>query len=175
MFKLIRVVLVRNIFAIAVAPAIPIEQPAQFKVSRPLFKQSPFAKQTIPYLVTPSFRDKSKDKRLVFFDNEFPNASTPLTWIPQSLSVKARKFVLVDKPCAISQTGPDEEDGNGLQWKPSEFLDKFKFKSELLLDNKDFKASKYFDIKVNNWKLDNLVTSILEAYDKCNQLLLSKS
>ena len=43
------------------------------------------------------------------------------------------------------------------------------------IDNKDFKASKYFDIKVNNWKLDNLVPSVLEAYRKCNQLLLSKS
>ena len=44
-----------------------------------------------------------------------------------------------------------------------------------IVDGINFKASKYFDIKVNNWKLDNLVPSVLEAYRKCNQLLLSKS
>ena len=56
-----------------------------------------------------------------------------------------------------------------------EFYDEFQLYEIEIIDNKDFKASKYFDIKVNNWKLDNLVPSILEAYDKCNQLLLSKS
>jgi len=56
-----------------------------------------------------------------------------------------------------------------------EFYDEFQLYEIQIIDNKDFKASKYFDIKVNNWKLDNLVPSILEAYDKCNQLLLSKS
>ena len=56
-----------------------------------------------------------------------------------------------------------------------EFYDEFQLYEIEIIDSKDFKASKYFDIKVNNWKLDNLDTSILEAYDKCNQLLLSKS
>ena len=40
-----------------------------------------------------------------------------------------------------------------------EFYDEFQLYEIQIIDNKDFKASKYFDIKVNNWKLDNLVPS----------------
>lgn len=56
-----------------------------------------------------------------------------------------------------------------------EFYDEFQLYQIQIVDDENFEASKYFDIKVNNWKLNNLVPSILEAYDKCNQLLLSKS
>ena len=56
-----------------------------------------------------------------------------------------------------------------------EFYDEFKLYEIEIVNGKNFNASKYFDIKVNNWKLDNLIPSITEAQDICNQLLLSKS
>ena len=34
----------------------------------------------------------------------------------------------------------------------------------------DFKVSKYFDINVNNWKLDKLVPSVLEANKLCKDI-----
>ena len=56
-----------------------------------------------------------------------------------------------------------------------EFYDAFQLFEIEIIDDDNFKASKYFDIKVNNWKLEKLVPSIRIAYDKCNQLLLPKS
>ena len=35
---------------------------------------------------------------------------------------------------------------------------------------KEFDAEKYFDIPINNWKLDKLVPSVLEAYKLCKQI-----
>ena len=34
----------------------------------------------------------------------------------------------------------------------------------------DFKAAKYFDITANNWKLDKLVPSVLEASKLCKTI-----
>ncbi len=39
-----------------------------------------------------------------------------------------------------------------------------------IVDGIDFKAAKYFDIKTNNWKLDKLVQSILEAKKLCKTI-----
>ena len=40
----------------------------------------------------------------------------------------------------------------------------------LIVDGEDFKAKKYFDITVNNWKLNYLVPSIQKANRLCNQM-----
>ena len=39
-----------------------------------------------------------------------------------------------------------------------------------IVDGLDFKASKYFDISSNNWKLDNLVPSVLESNKLCKDI-----
>lgn len=39
-----------------------------------------------------------------------------------------------------------------------------------IVDGVDFKAAKYFDITTNNWKLDKLVPSVLEANKLCKIL-----
>ena len=39
-----------------------------------------------------------------------------------------------------------------------------------IVDGIDFKASKYFDITTNNWKLDKLVPSVLEANKLCKTI-----
>ena len=39
-----------------------------------------------------------------------------------------------------------------------------------IVDGIDFKAAKYFDITTNNWKLDKLVPSVLEAQKQCEQI-----
>ena len=54
------------------------------------------------------------------------------------------------------------------------FLDEFykkikKYEIEIV-DGEDFKAKKYFDITVNNWKLNYLVPSIQKANRLCNQM-----
>lgn len=54
------------------------------------------------------------------------------------------------------------------------FLDEFykkikKYEIEIV-DGENFKAKKYFDITVNNWKLDYLVPSIQKANRLCNQM-----
>jgi len=54
------------------------------------------------------------------------------------------------------------------------FLDEFykkikKYEIEII-DGENFKAKKYFDITVNNWKLDYLVPSIQKANRLCNQM-----
>ena len=42
------------------------------------------------------------------------------------------------------------------------YVEEQKYKIEIV-DGIDFKAAKYFDITTNNWKLDKLVPSVLEA------------
>ena len=54
------------------------------------------------------------------------------------------------------------------------FLDEFykkikKYEIEIV-DGEDFKAKKYFDITVNNWKLDYLIPSIQKANRICEQM-----
>jgi len=39
-----------------------------------------------------------------------------------------------------------------------------------IVDGIDFKAAKYFDITTNNWKLDKLVPSVLEASKLCKTI-----
>ena len=39
-----------------------------------------------------------------------------------------------------------------------------------IIDGIDFKASKYFDISINRWKLDKLVPSVLEAHKRCKEI-----
>ena len=39
-----------------------------------------------------------------------------------------------------------------------------------IVDGIDFKASKYFDIRSNNWKLDKLVPSVLQATKLCKTI-----
>jgi hypothetical protein len=39
-----------------------------------------------------------------------------------------------------------------------------------IVDGIDFKAAKYFDITTNNWKLDKLVPSVLEANNLCKTI-----
>tara|TARA_B100001250_G_C19589824_1_gene695869 strand:+ start:292 stop:867 length:576 start_codon:yes stop_codon:yes gene_type:complete len=51
-----------------------------------------------------------------------------------------------------------------------EFYDGFEKYEIEIVDGLDFKASKYFDIRSNNWKLDNLVPKILEASKACKEI-----
>ena len=51
-----------------------------------------------------------------------------------------------------------------------EFYDEFEKYEIEIVDGIDFKATKYFDIPINNWKLDRLVPSVLEAHKKCKQI-----
>ena len=51
-----------------------------------------------------------------------------------------------------------------------EFYDEFQKYEIEIVDGIDFKVAKYFDIPVNNWKLDKLVPSVLEAHKKCKQI-----
>ena len=52
----------------------------------------------------------------------------------------------------------------------NEFYEEFqKFEIEIV-DGVDFKVDKYFDISVNNWKLDKLVPSLLEANKICKNI-----
>ena len=43
-----------------------------------------------------------------------------------------------------------------------------------IIDGVDFKASRYFDISINNWKLDNLIESISKANKICKEINLNK-
>ena len=51
-----------------------------------------------------------------------------------------------------------------------EFYDEFQKYEIEIVDGVDFKAAKYFDITTNNWKLDKLVPSILEAKKLCKTI-----
>ena len=44
-----------------------------------------------------------------------------------------------------------------------------------IVDGINFKASKYFDITINSWKLDKLVPSVLEAIKLCKDINNSSS
>ena len=39
-----------------------------------------------------------------------------------------------------------------------------------IVDGLNFVASKYFDITENNWKFDNLITSINDAFKICKNI-----
>ena len=49
------------------------------------------------------------------------------------------------------------------------YIEEQRFEIEII-DGIDFKASKYFDISINRWNLDNLVPSVLEAHRRCKQI-----
>ena len=51
-----------------------------------------------------------------------------------------------------------------------EFYDEFQKYEIEIVDGIDFKAAKYFDITTNNWKLDKLVPSVLEATKLCKTI-----
>tara|TARA_S200000501_G_scaffold361739_1_gene390370 strand:- start:169 stop:726 length:558 start_codon:yes stop_codon:yes gene_type:complete len=51
-----------------------------------------------------------------------------------------------------------------------EFYDEFQKYEIEIIDGIDFKAAKYFDITTNNWKLDKLVPSVLEASKLCKTI-----
>ena len=50
-----------------------------------------------------------------------------------------------------------------------EFYDEFQKYEIEIVDGLNFKAAKYFDIRSNNWKLDKLVPSVLEANKLCRE------
>ena len=51
-----------------------------------------------------------------------------------------------------------------------EFYDEFQKYEIEIVDGIDFKSSKYFDIRTNSWKLDELVPSLLEANKLCKEI-----
>ena len=55
-----------------------------------------------------------------------------------------------------------------------EFYDEFQKYEIEIVDGLNFTASKYFDIRNNSWKLDNLVPSVLEANKLCMELSQEK-
>jgi len=50
-----------------------------------------------------------------------------------------------------------------------EFYDEFQNYEIEIVDGLDFKAAKYFDIRNNSWKLDELVPSVLKANKLCKE------
>ena len=56
-----------------------------------------------------------------------------------------------------------------------EFYDEFQKYEIEIIDGLNFQASKYFDININNWKLDDLLPSIDEAYKICKEIEHKKS
>ena len=50
------------------------------------------------------------------------------------------------------------------------YIEEKRFEVEII-DGIDFKASKYFDVSINSWKLDKLVPSVLEAHKRCKKIL----
>ena len=52
----------------------------------------------------------------------------------------------------------------------NEFYEEFQKYEIEIVDGVDFKAAQYFDIPVNNWKLDKLVPSVLEASKICKNI-----
>ena len=50
-----------------------------------------------------------------------------------------------------------------------EFYDEFQKYEIEIVDGVDFKSSKYFDIRTNSWKLDELVPSVLKANKLCKE------
>ena len=60
-------------------------------------------------------------------------------------------------------------------YRLTNFYNKEKKYEIKIVDGINFKASKYFDISVNSWKLDNLVPSVLEANRLCKEINNSNS
>ena len=56
----------------------------------------------------------------------------------------------------------------------NEFYEEFQKYEIEIVDGLNFSAVKYFDIRKNNWKLDKLVPSVLEANKLCKQLSQEK-
>ena len=56
-----------------------------------------------------------------------------------------------------------------------EFYDEFQKYEIEIVDGLNFKASKYFDINNNNWKLDNLIESISKANKICKEISFKSS
>ena len=54
-------------------------------------------------------------------------------------------------------------------YRLQEFYDEFKKYEIEIVDGLNFSAAKYFDIRSNNWKLDKLVPSVLEANKLCRE------
>ena len=54
-------------------------------------------------------------------------------------------------------------------YKDGDYVEEKKYEIEIV-DGIDFKASKYFDIRSNNWKLDKLVPSVLQATKLCKTI-----
>ncbi len=50
------------------------------------------------------------------------------------------------------------------------FYDEFQKYEIEIVDGVNFKSSKYFDIRTNSWKLEELVPSVLEANKLCNEI-----
>ena len=50
-----------------------------------------------------------------------------------------------------------------------EFYDEFQKYEIEIVDGLNFTAAKYFDIRSNNWKLDKLIPSVLEANKLCRE------
>ena len=44
-----------------------------------------------------------------------------------------------------------------------------------IVDGLNFQATKFFDITINNWKLDNLIPSMQEATKVCKEISNSNS
>ncbi len=66
---------------------------------------------------------------------------------------------------------PPNWKGNAPLFKHTQNLyDEFQKYEIEIVDGIDFKAAKYFDVRVNNWKLDKLVPSVLEAHKRCKEI-----
>ena len=52
----------------------------------------------------------------------------------------------------------------------NEFYEEFQKYEIEIVDGLNFTADKYFDIRTNNWKLDKLIPSVLEANKLCNEI-----
>ena len=52
----------------------------------------------------------------------------------------------------------------------NEFYSEKKFEIEIV-DGVNFKAEKYFDIRINNWKLEKLIVSISKANKLCKEII----
>ena len=50
------------------------------------------------------------------------------------------------------------------------YIEEKKYEIEII-DGIDFKAERYFDIRFNNWKLENLVVSISKANKMCKEII----
>jgi len=50
------------------------------------------------------------------------------------------------------------------------FYDEFQKYEIEIVDGVNFKSSKYFDIRTNSWKLEELVPSVLKANKLCNEI-----